>query len=651
MNASHLQTLSYYQANLAQLRTHLDRIRQYLENALEQKDNHALPDLLDENSRLAQLCHIFNLSDFERDILVLCVGMELEPDFESLCAKANHNANKTYPTLGLALSVFPNASYSVLSAQNPLQRWKLIEFATGLSLTQTAIRIDRQILCYLLHETAIAESLTDLIHPLPADIHQVPLPSSHRTIVDKLVSRWSNLAHSYPILQLCGSELTSKFKLAAAACESLGFQLKIMSALVLPTVASELSSLRQYWEREALLSNSVLLLNCDELSTQEASRVMAVSRFLETMLTPVIVSVEERLHLHQRSLLNFDVPSLTYHERRTLWEAHLGAIDANLNGSLTNLTSQFNLSPSAIQTACQQIEINQAESVKDQLWNACRMQARPRLEDLAQRIESAASWEDLILPEQQIQILQEMLVQLRQRGKVYEEWGFASKERKGLGISALFSGQSGTGKTMAAAVLANKLNLDLVRIDLSSVVSKYIGETEKNLRRIFDAAETGGAILLFDEADALFGKRSEVKDSHDRHANIEVSYLLQRMESYQGLAILTTNLKNALDAAFLRRIRFVVAFPFPDTQSRIKIWQKAFPPQTPTRNLNYTELGRLNISGGIIRNIAIGAALIAADADEPVMMKHILQAARSEYLKLELSSMELGKIKTNDSSS
>ncbi|XGW00708.1 MAG: ATP-binding protein (plasmid) [Leptolyngbya sp. BL-A-14] len=643
-----MQTVSYYQENLTQLRAHLDRIRHYLENHLEQKDNHELPDLVDENSQLAQLCHIFNLSPLERDILVLCVGMELEPDFEPLCAKVNHHANKAYPTLGMALSVFPNASYSVLSAQNPLQRWKLIEFAAGLSLTQTAIRIDRQILCYLLHETAIAEPLADLIHPLPADRDPVLLPPSHHAIVEKLVSRWSKLTHSYPILQLCGSEATSKFKIAATACKTLGLQLKMISAMVLPMAASELSSLRQYWEREALLSNSVLLLNCDEISNHEPIRMMTVNRFLETMLTPVIVNVEERLHIHHRSILNFDVPSPTYQERRTLWDTHLEAINANLNGSLTNLTSQFNLSPAAIQNACEQIEPNQAESIKDQLWNLCRLQARPRLEDLAQRIESNASWEDLILPEQQIQTLKDMLIQLRQRGKVYEEWGFASKERKGLGISALFAGQSGTGKTMAAAVLANKLNLDLVRIDLSSVVSKYIGETEKNLRRIFDAAETGGAILLFDEADALFGKRSEVKDSHDRHANIEVSYLLQRMESYQGLAILTTNLKNALDTAFLRRIRFVLTFPFPDAQSRIKIWEKAFPPQTPTHDLNYNELGKLNVSGGIIRNIAIGAALLAADIDEPVMMKHILQSARNEYLKLELSSTELSKIKLTD---
>jgi SpoVK/Ycf46/Vps4 family AAA+-type ATPase len=213
-----------------------------------------------------------------------------------------------------------------------------------------------------------------------------------------------------------------------------------------------------------------------------------------------------------------------------------------------------------------------------------------------------------------------------------------------LGISVLFAGGSGTGKTMAAEVLANELRLDLYRIDLSSVVSKYIGETEKNLRRVFDAAEEGGAILLFDEADALFGKRSEVRDSHDRYANIEVSYLLQRMEAYRGLAILTTNLKEALDPAFLRRLRFVVQFPFPGVAQRAEIWRRVFPSGTPTEGIDPVKLARLNVAGGNIRNIALNAAFLAAEAGEPVRMPHLLRTARSEYAKLEkpLTESEIG---------
>src|SRR5262249_35903810 len=230
-------------------------------------------------------------------------------------------------------------------------------------------------------------------------------------------------------------------------------------------------------------------------------------------------------------------------------------------------------------------------------WEACRTQARSRLDDLAQRIEPFASWDDIVLPESQRRTLRDVAAHVRQRSKVYETWGFAGRGDRGLGISAMFAGPSGTGKTMAAEVLANQLQLDLYRIDLSQVVSKYIGETEKNLRRVFDAAEGGGTILLFDEADALFGKRSEVRDSHDRYANIEVSYLLQRMEAYRGLAILTTNQKSALDPAFLRRIRFVVQFPFPDAAQRAEIWRRVLPVDTPREGLDTVRLARLNAAG------------------------------------------------------
>lgn len=239
------------------------------------------------------------------------------------------------------------------------------------------------------------------------------------------------------------------------------------------------------------------------------------------------------------------------------------------------------------------------------------------------------------MPSRQKQVLKDIAIHLQYRTRVYQDWGFAQKGDRGSGISALFHGESGTGKTMAAEVLAQECQLDLYRIDLSAVVSKYIGETEKNLRRIFDAAEVGGAILLFDEADALFGKRTEVKDSHDRHANVEVSYLLQRIETYQGLAILTSNLKNNLDNAFLRRLRFIVQFPFPNAQSRTKIWQHIFPRQTPTKDLDFKKLGQLKVSGGSIRNIALNAAFLAAQAEQPVTMDHVRQAAQQDYLKLE----------------
>ena len=279
----------------------------------------------------------------------------------------------------------------------------------------------------------------------------------------------------------------------------------------------------------------------------------------------------------------------------------------------------------------------------DDLWNACRSQARPRLDNLAQRIVPAATWDDLVLPELQKTMLRQLAAQVRHRMTVYERWGFAQKGRRGLGVSALFTGTSGTGKTMAAEVLAAELRLDLYRVDLSAVISKYIGETEKNLKQVFDAAEEGGVLLLFDEADALFGKRSEVRDSHDRYANIEVGYLLQRIEAYQGLAILTTNLKSALDTAFQRRLRFTVAFPFPDAALREAIWRRVFPEATPQDNLDHKKLARLNVTGGNIRNVALNAAFLAAEAGTPVQMGHLVEAARLEVVKIErpLSDAEI----------
>jgi len=314
---------------------------------------------------------------------------------------------------------------------------------------------------------------------------------------------------------------------------------------------------------------------------------------------------------------------------------------------MAQVTSQFSLGLAGLRDASAEVLALVADGdrapVHELAWHACRVQSRVRLDDLAQRIDARAGWDDLVLPADQLALLRALSAYVRQRARVYEPWGFARSGERGLGISALFAGVSGTGKTLAAEVLARELALDLYRIDLSQVVSKYIGETEKNLRKIFDAAEEAGAVLLFDEADALFGKRSEVKDSHDRYANIEVSYLLQRMEQYRGLAILTSNMRNALDQAFLRRLRFIIEFPFPDAAQRAQIWRRVFPADVPLGTIDWARLAKLNVPGGAIRNIALSAAFIAADAGASVEMTHLARAARAEYRKLEkpLSDAEL----------
>ncbi len=444
--------------------------------------------------------------------------------------------------------------------------------------------------------------------------------------------------------------------IAAAACADLDMQLQSIQAANIPRTVAEREALVRLWEREAILKHSALLVDCEDLNGKEQMR--AVISFIERLQSLIIVVGRKPLRPRSRPVVRLEINPLTTGEQLGLWHQALEPLAPKFDGQLEGLVSQFRLTPQTIQEACWQLEIKQEQLnredesaanshsltapdlIFDSLWDICRVQSQPQLGELAQRIKAIATWDDLVLPDLQRQQLKEIAAQVRQRVKVYDTWEFAVRGANGLGITALFAGASGTGKTLAAEVLAQELRLDLYRIDLSQVVSKYIGETEKNLRRVFAAAEEGGAILLFDEADALFGKRSEVRDSHDRYANIEVSYLLQRMEAYRGLAILTTNLKSAIDSAFLRRIRFVVQFPFPDVAQRTEIWRRMFPDKLPTAGLDFNQLARLNVAGGNIRNIALNGAFLAADAGESVRMGHLLRAARSEYAKLEKSLTE-----------
>jgi hypothetical protein len=357
-----------------------------------------------------------------------------------------------------------------------------------------------------------------------------------------------------------------------------------------------------------------------------------VTRVIEAMCAPVIAlgapSPLDLSDLVERTPVRFSLTDI----HATLPRAASPAVAGAVNRAL----QQFRVDDTVLDQALASVEgLTDETAIDEQVWDALRRSARGGLDALAQRIDSRATFDDLIVPSAVTGQLREMAGQLRHRQKVYEEWGFGARDHRGLGIAALFSGESGTGKTLAAEVIANEARLDLYRIDLASVVSKYIGETEKNLSQLFAAAEHSGAVLLFDEADALFGKRSEVKDSHDRYANIEIAYLLQRIESYRGLAILTTNMKSALDRAFLRRIRFIVQFPFPDDAARDAIWRRQFPPSAPVGTLDFTALSRLQLSGGHIRSVAVNAAFHAAASGEAIGQHHVLAAARAEFAKLE----------------
>lgn len=622
-----------------------DRGQNGVKNSTSNIDDLPKSPQLQPPSALDSLCSIFQLSSFERKVLLMCAGVELDSSLTDLLGRIHRDDRRRQPTFGLALGAFSDAHWSALSPARPLRYWQMIEVAPGDSLTGASLCIQERVLHYLAGVQYLDERLRHYFRPVAPPERVVP---THSVVADDIASTWYEAGQQgrLPVIELCGDG-TSKKAIAAAAAERFGLQLHSLSAWNLPHLgAAELANLLRLWEREAILNSSALLLECDDAESPESIPAGVISSLVEWVRSPLIISTRTSRQASFRNIVPFDVVNPTPPEQAELWRGALQPFFPNVNGEVDALVSQFSLNPSAIHSAAGQVigkankvagssEGNVVPDLGGRLWDACRVQARPRLEGLAQRIPPAAGWHDLVLPDRQKDILRQIAVHVRQRPKVYNSWGFAAKGSRGLGISALFAGPSGTGKTMAAEVLAGELRLDLYRIDLSQVINKYIGETEKNLRRVFDAAEEGAAVLLFDEADALFGKRSEVKDSHDRYANIEVSYLLQRMEAYRGLAILTTNRKSALDQAFLRRIRFVVDLPFPEIEQRAEIWRRAFPESTPTEGLHIERLARLNAAGGHIKNIAMRAAFLAADASQPVRMAHLLAAARSEFAKLE----------------
>ncbi|MFH2102451.1 MAG: ATP-binding protein [Chloroflexota bacterium] len=642
MNPDSVQT--WVDLNQRVLNLHLARLRGLLEGHLAgetrpeilpgQEELPALVERMPAPPAVDTLSALFGLSLFERDLLLLCAGVELESRFAELFAP------QPGPTFSLALGILAQPHWSAVNPAAPLRRWRLVEPGSGASLTQATLRIDESILHFLAGAGYLDDRLAGYVEfPLPPG----ELVPTQQALANRIASLWTGApaGMSPPVIQLCGADATTRQAVAAVVGQQVGLGLAVMRLDSVPTNPTERDSLARLWERQAALGNQVLLLDCDVEDTAHGPH------WFERVRSPLILSVRERLPAGSRHMLSFEVRKPTPLEQIALWRQALCPATGSLNGRLEAVAGHFDLSAGNIRTIAAgllQIDEEPACELGERLWQACRAQAHPRLGELAQRIQTRAGWEDLVLPEAQLETLGEIAVHVRQRLKVYEEWGFAARNSRGLGISALFSGVSGTGKTMASEVLANELNLDLYRIDLSQVVSKYIGETEKNLRRVFDAAEEGGAILLFDEADALFGKRSEVKDSHDRYANIEVSYLLQRMEAYRGLAILTTNLKDAIDTAFMRRIRFVIQFPFPDASQRAEIWRRIFPPETPVECLDIDRLARLSVTGGNICNIALYAAFLAAEAGQSLRMSHLLRAVRVEYAKIEkpLSEAEIG---------
>jgi len=577
------------------------------------------------------------LSKFERNTLLLCAAAEFDPSLGALFARAGGDNGCGNATFALALSIFEDPAWDALSPHRPLRYWRLIEINQpgSQSLTTSPLRADERVVNYIKGLNYLDDRLTPYLTPVgPPDDGE--LPKSQQEMVDRIVSYWrqARATAAMPLIQLVGIDGASKQVVAAHAAAAVGRRLYRLPVDVLPQQSGDLELLVRLWQRESVLLPVALYVDAQEAETSASSAsATLLRRFLSRSDGILMVAVRESWASTAQESWTVDIARPTVEEQREEWAKAMADDDAP-----GLLAGQFNLNLSDIrQIAVSATSENGRSqmSMPDRVWDACRIRVRPLLDSLAHRLDLKATWEDIVLPEQELVLLQQIVGQVKQRTKVYADWGFERKMNRGLGITALFAGESGTGKTLAAEVLANELRLNLYRIDLSAVVSKYIGETEKNLRRLFDAAEDGGAVLFFDEADALFGKRSEVKDSHDRYANIEVNYLLQRMEAYRGLAILATNMRSALDIAFTRRLRFIVTFPFPTAADRARMWQKAFPPQTPVDDLDYGRLARVNLTGGSIHNAAINAAFLAAQTDRPVHMGVVLTAIRNELIKMD----------------
>lgn len=586
---------------------------------------------------LDALTAYFGLTPFERDLVLLTAAYELDPTTAARCAAAGGDPERAHPTFSLALAALDGAHWSALTPVAPLRRWRLVDLDDETRLTRSRLRLDERILHFLLGSPYLDARLHGQLRRAPVPDE---LPPSYDLAADRVTAGWTTTARpGAPLLvEVVGGDLRSRADIAAAAAARSGLGLYEMSAEDIPTDPTQRDLLARLWQREAILLPAALLVEVGELDRDQRA---ATEAFLAGAAVPVVVSSADPRPTERSRGERVNVPRLDDEEQFGLWAGAFEDVADIDEGQLRSLVAQFQLPPHVIRSAADTVrrdlpgedELDAASLA----WRAGLGEARLGMDELGRRIEPEAGWHDLVLHERQTSTLREIVAHVRRRATVHQEWGFAATLRRGLGVTALFAGGSGTGKTLAAEVMAKELGLDLFVIDLSQVVSKYIGETEKNLRKVFDAAERGGALLLFDEADALFGKRSEVKDSHDRYANLEVSYLLMRMEAYRGLAILTTNMKKALDTAFMRRIRFVVDFPFPAEHERAEIWRRVLPPQTPTKGIDPELLAQLTVAGGSIRNIALSGAFLAAEEGDRLQMRHMLAAARTEYVKLERS--------------
>jgi ATP-dependent 26S proteasome regulatory subunit len=634
-----------------------------------------------------QLALLFRLDRFELDLLLICMAPEVDQNYEKIYAYLQDDVTKKYPTVNFILELqelqYPIEPFSKTDARSyflpgsPLLFHgliQLIEEPVARPLLSKSLRVNERIVNYLL---GINVPETE---SLPIANYKLIEPEAYWTVLEvpaELKSQFVSLASAKAIdgerlvFYLEGAYGAGRKTIAEAFCHQLKMPLLVVNLRDI-ILRAENDPLRfelqvKSFFREALLLPAALYVedfdllfagewgadrdgSHDRLGAHgEVKRryylrtvMQAVENYTHVTFLAGEISWPPMLIFKGPTFIKKILPKLSYKNRKQLWKNEFENPKLDIDG----ISGKFKFTPGQIKDAAMEAICNAASRsgkvkrntsvISDDLYIACRNQSNRKLSEMARKIEPHYGWNDIILPRDQLLQLKEIRDYIKNRHKVYDDWEFGRKLSLGKGLNILFTGPSGTGKTMSAEVIAKELGLDLYRIDLSCVVSKYIGETEKNLASIFKEAETANSILFFDEADALFGKRSEVKDSHDRYANIEIGYLLQKMEEYEGAVILATNLKNNMDEAFVRRMHCTVEFPFPDESSRRRIWDNIYPPQVPlSETIDFDFLSKnIKISGGIIKNIAVTAAFYAAEADRPVNMKHLVLASKREFQKI-----------------
>jgi SpoVK/Ycf46/Vps4 family AAA+-type ATPase len=621
-----------------------------LEQELEAKKVESLRRGITLN--LPQLANIFGLTPLEIDVVLICMAPELDTKYERLYAYLHNDATKKQPSVGLILSLLCNSKEEKLYARQyfdasaPLVKHLLIPFIEApeegkKTLLTRFIKVDDRIVNYLLGFNLIdkkIEHFTELIRA-QTDLDELQLPEEQKSEIEGLISRRELTDGTNCFLH--GPYGVGKKTVARGICKELGMALLTVDIAYLVNTDADFEAVISRSFREAKLQDSAIFLaHFERLYSEDKKNAFYKSILfdaLENCSGIVFIASEQPLELGGAwQTFDIEIPIPDYAMRKTIWELYLTG--KNSEEDVSALANKFKFTAGqikdAIASARKLAVLHGREAITlEDLYNGCRAQSNQKLSALAKRIKPKYRWDDLILPKEKKEQLEEVKNYIKNKGVVYHDWGFDDKLSLGKGLNIMFSGTSGTGKTMAAEVIASELELDLYKIDLSMVVSKYIGETEKNLNRIFKEAEQSNAILFFDEADALFGKRSEVRDSHDRYANIEISYLLQKMEENEGIVIMATNLSQNIDDAFMRRMHFNVEFPFPEEEYRYKIWRSLIPKEAPVSDdIEFEFLAkRFKVAGGNIKNIIVNAAFLAAEESGAIRMEHVIKAAKREF--------------------